>query len=171
MTSNVNKLRPGAASGSASTLGISRGDEQENFTGVSTGGLQSIAGSDDSSESSSPMTTGAGGYKGIPWRMGNTGSPGPSELMNLNFDQEVGLRAAAAFGSAAEGLESESRPRNHVDSNLQLTLLGTPGWEGERERIVLERERERKMAEVVVRLPPPPPPPAVTARGWKNVVG
>ena len=160
MTLNVNKSRNVAASGSASTLGILRGDEQENFSAVGTSGMQST-GSDNSSESSGSMTTGAGGYKGIPWRIGNTGSPGPSELMNLDFDDEVGLRAAAAFRSATEGLELERRLRS-ADVTLQVTIPGTPSWEGEKGRILLEREgdRERKKGEISVILPPPPPPMA-----------
>jgi len=130
MTFNVNKSQ--TASGSASTLGIPRGDEQENYTVGGSGGLQNIAGSDDSNESFGSMTTGAGGYKGMPWRTGNTGSPGPSELMNLNFDQEVGLRGpAAVFGGSTEGLELESGRRNLMDLKLQLPMPGTLSWEEE----------------------------------------
>ncbi|KAF8417148.1 hypothetical protein EV426DRAFT_388210 [Tirmania nivea] len=160
MTFGVNKLRTGAANESVSTLGILRGDEQENFTSGITSGPQSIADSDVSSENSGSMTTGAGDYKIISWRIGNTGSPGPSELMHSNWDQQVGLRAAAAF---EEGLELEPRPKSHVDLKPQPAMPGTPGWEGERERIVLEKEQgkaewERNMAGIVVRLPPAPPP-------------
>ena len=82
---------------SSSTLDIAENDEEENYGDESSLDWQSGDDSNASGESPNSMVTGAGGYKGIPWRRGTTGSPGPSELMEM--EHNLRLRPAIAIAS------------------------------------------------------------------------
>lgn len=149
---NANKGRAGAST-SVSTLGI-RGDEQENISGPVIEDLHSNLASESGSDSSDSMTTGVGGYKEVPWRRRNTGSPGPSELMNLDH-QDIGLRAAVAssFGNATAVHEEDVRGKS---GNI-ATTTSPSWWEEEGDSKVTDLAvRQGKKAEIVIKLPPPP---------------
>lgn len=129
------KRRVGGIDTSSSTLDMVENDEHENSVGEPSLGWESSDDSDAGGDSPSSMITGAGGYKGIPWRRGPTGSPGPSELMEMEHD--LGLRPAIAIASTGSPRSLEISTNNETAASA-----ATEHWKQERPRSGGRKERK-----------------------------
>ena len=126
---------------SSSTLDMTENDEQEDSGGEPILGWQSGDDSDVSGESPNSMVPGAGGYKGDSWRRGTTGSPGPSELMEMEHD--LGLRPTIAIASTGGG-----RIFGFDTDSETAAVAATEHWKQERPKSGGGKERKRGESEV-----------------------